>query len=244
MKELGDELVRGTGLLACPLVFEPGLAVIYAIAFTVAGRQFRGLLGSRGLLPIPGYLRGVSCWRKPSLFHLRYSDRLFAAVAWSGAAGFLAVFLGNSRSPPPVLLLWLLRWLLLRLEFGAGLIKLRGDPCWRDLTCLRYHHETQPLPGPLSWFFHQCPTRCTAPRWPATTSRSLPRRSSCSHPAGGQRGRGGHHRYPAVAGGVRQLRLAQLADDPHRMRGGGHRAGRPGAAAACGTAPDTRAALV
>jgi Lipase maturation factor len=68
--------------------------------------------------------------------------------------GFLAIFLGNSRSTLPVLLLWLLRWLLLRLEFGAGLIKLRGDPCWRDLTRLRCHHETQPMPGPLSWFHH------------------------------------------------------------------------------------------
>ncbi len=71
--------------------------------------------------------------------------------------GFLAVFLGNAGSPPPLLILWLLRWVLVRLEFGAGLIKLRGDRCWRDLTCLRYHHETQPMPGPLSWFFHRLP---------------------------------------------------------------------------------------
>lgn len=34
---------------------------------------------------------------------------------------------------------------------------MRGDPCWRDLTCLYYHHETQPMPGPLSWFFHHLP---------------------------------------------------------------------------------------
>ena len=40
---------------------------------------------------------------------------------------------------------------------GAGLIKLRGDPCWRDLTCLVYHYETQPVPSPLSWLFHQLP---------------------------------------------------------------------------------------
>lgn len=71
--------------------------------------------------------------------------------------GALAVFLGNARTAPPVLVLWLLRWLLFRLEFGAGLIKMRGDPCWRDLTCLYYHHETQPMPGPLSWFFHHLP---------------------------------------------------------------------------------------
>src|SRR5689334_20328747 len=65
------------------LVFERGLAVIYTVAFIVAGRQFRGLLGARGLLPIPEYLRGVSFRRNPSLFHLRYSDRLFAVIAWS-----------------------------------------------------------------------------------------------------------------------------------------------------------------
>ncbi|MFF3221829.1 lipase maturation factor family protein [Nocardia suismassiliense] len=72
-------------------------------------------------------------------------------------AGFLAIFLGNDETAPPVLVLWLARWLLFRVEFGAGLIKVRGDTCWRDLTCLYYHHETQPMPGPLSWFFHHLP---------------------------------------------------------------------------------------
>ena len=72
-------------------------------------------------------------------------------------AGFLAAFLGPDDRAPPVLVLWLLWWLLFRLEWGAGLIKLRGDPCWRDLTCLYFHHETQPLPNPLSWRFHRLP---------------------------------------------------------------------------------------
>src|SRR5262249_36586464 len=53
--------------------------------------------------------------------------------------------------------MWLYRWLLFRVMFGAGLIKLRGDSCWRDLTCLDYHYETQPIPNPLSWFFHHGP---------------------------------------------------------------------------------------
>jgi hypothetical protein len=74
-------------------------------------------------------------------------------------AGFLAVFLGPAGTAPPALVLWLFRWLLFRVEFGAGLIKLRGDRCWRDLTCLDYHHETQPLPGPFSWWFHHLPRR-------------------------------------------------------------------------------------
>ena len=72
-------------------------------------------------------------------------------------AGFLAIFLGNAHTAPlfPVILLY--RWLAFRVEFGAGLIKLRGDRCWRDLACMQWHHETQPMPNPLSWFFHHLP---------------------------------------------------------------------------------------
>jgi hypothetical protein len=190
------------------LVLERGVAAIYLIAFVAAALQFRALIGERGMLPVPRYLARQSFWRAPSLFHLRYSDRLFAGVSWLGAAlsaaivagaadraplwaamlawltlwvlylsivnvgqtwygfgwesllleaGFLMIFLGNDRVAPPVLTLWMARLLLFRVEFGAGLIKLRGDPCWRDLTCLYYHHETQPMPGPLSWFFHHLP---------------------------------------------------------------------------------------
>ncbi|MEU7282198.1 lipase maturation factor family protein [Streptomyces sp. NPDC045431] len=190
------------------LVFQRALAGIYLVAFLCAALQFRALIGERGMLPVPAYLRRVPPRRAPSVFHWHYSDRFFALCAWSGAAlaaaliagagdavplavamlmwavlwalylsivnvgqtwygfgwesllletGFLAIFLGNERTAPPVLILFLLRWLLFRVEFGAGLIKLRGDPCWRDLTCLYYHHETQPMPGPLSWFFHRLP---------------------------------------------------------------------------------------
>jgi hypothetical protein len=32
-----------------------------------------------------------------------------------------------------------------------------GDRAWRDLTALRYHYETQPLPTPLAWFMNQLP---------------------------------------------------------------------------------------
>ncbi len=74
-------------------------------------------------------------------------------------AGFLVAFLGNDEVAPPIVVLVLLRWLLFRVEFGAGLIKWRGDRCWRDLTCLDFHHETQPMPGPLSWWFHHLPPR-------------------------------------------------------------------------------------
>ncbi|MFF3554073.1 lipase maturation factor family protein [Streptomyces tsukubensis] len=190
------------------LVFQRALAAVYLIAFLTAALQFRALIGEKGMLPVPAYVRRVPFRRAPSLFQLRYSDRLFACCSWAGVAlsaalvagaadtvplaaamawwavlwvlylsvvnvgqvwygfgwesllletGFLAVFLGNERTAPPVLVLFLLRWVLFRVEFGAGLIKLRGDPCWRDLTCLYYHHETQPMPGPLSRLFHLLP---------------------------------------------------------------------------------------
>ncbi|MFJ8007016.1 lipase maturation factor family protein [Streptomyces fagopyri] len=190
------------------LVFQRALAVVYLVAFLGAARQFRALIGERGMLPVPRYVARVPFRHSPSVFHLYYSDRFFAVWSWSGCAvsaalvagldrhlplwggmvlwlvpwvlylsivnvgqtwyafgweslllevGFLAVFLGNDEVAPPVVVLFLLRWVLFRVEFGAGLIKMRGDACWRKLTCLDYHHETQPMPGPLSWFFHHLP---------------------------------------------------------------------------------------
>ncbi|HXG50972.1 MAG TPA: lipase maturation factor family protein [candidate division Zixibacteria bacterium] len=72
-------------------------------------------------------------------------------------AGFFAAFMGPSTLEPSIVPVLILRWMLFRTELGAGLIKLRHDRCWRDLTCLFYHYETQPLPNPLSWYFHHLP---------------------------------------------------------------------------------------
>ena len=78
--------------------------------------------------------------------------------------GFLAIFLCPwldarpfSRREPPRVVIWLFVWLGFRIMLGAGLIKLRGDAGWRDLSILSYFFETQPLPNPLSRWFHFLP---------------------------------------------------------------------------------------
>ena len=70
--------------------------------------------------------------------------------------GFLSVWLApltlrdrlRRAVPPSPLALWSLRWLLVRLLFASGVVKLSsGDATWHDLTALTYHYETQPLPN-------------------------------------------------------------------------------------------------
>jgi len=68
-------------------------------------------------------------------------------------AGFLAIFLGSSR-----VVVYLFRWLLFRLMFLSGAVKLMShDPSWRNLTAMSYHYMTQPLPTPPAWYMYQLP---------------------------------------------------------------------------------------
>jgi hypothetical protein len=68
-------------------------------------------------------------------------------------AGFLAIFADDST-----VRIWLFRWLIFRLMFYSGAVKLLShDPSWRNLTALHYHYETQPLPTPLAWYMEQLP---------------------------------------------------------------------------------------
>ena len=79
--------------------------------------------------------------------------------------GFLAMFmvpvLSLRRFPKltttPWVTIWGYRWLLFRIMIGAGMIKIRGDQCWRDLTCMNYHYQTQPVPNFFSIYFHYTP---------------------------------------------------------------------------------------
>ncbi len=73
--------------------------------------------------------------------------------------GFLAIWLPLA----PRIVVWLCRVLLFRLMFSSGVVKLAsGDAAWRDLTALRYHYETQPIPNAVAWYAHQLPARVQA----------------------------------------------------------------------------------
>ncbi|HEY6959386.1 MAG TPA: lipase maturation factor family protein [Candidatus Limnocylindria bacterium] len=131
------------------------------VACTGVALSLAAIVGLTDLVPTP---LAMLVWAVLWALYLSIVNvgQTFYAFGWESLlceTGFLAIFLGNAHVAPPVTLVYLLRWLLFRVEFGAGLIKLRGDRCWRDLTCLYYHHETQPMPNPLSWHAHHLPRR-------------------------------------------------------------------------------------
>ena len=65
----------------------------------------------------------------------------------------------NQWRPSQQAALWVLWWLLFRLMFESGAVKLSsGDKTWWGFTALEYHFETQPLPIWTAWFANQIPT--------------------------------------------------------------------------------------
>ena len=82
------------------------------------------------------------------LLEVGFAAVLVAPIGWRPAY----------NSPPSRLAVWVFRFLLFRLMFESGVVKLlSGDPAWRNLSALSYHYETQPLPTPLAWYAHQLP---------------------------------------------------------------------------------------
>jgi hypothetical protein len=138
--------------------------------FAPTDRAFRiaawlGIAVSVGLLA--GVLQRTAlvaaiAWATLWLLYVSFVNvgQIFYGFGWESLlleTGFFAIFLGASTTAPSLLLIVIWRWILFRDMFGAGLIKLRGDACWRDLTCLNYYFETQPIPNALSWYFHWLP---------------------------------------------------------------------------------------
>jgi hypothetical protein len=145
----------------------PSLFWISASDACLQGAAWLGFVG--GLAVLAGFANAPLLALSWALYlSFAHVGQVFYGYGWDSLlceTGFLAIFLAPSwlrrefdaRSPPPLLVIILFRWLAFRIMFGAGLIKLRGDACWTDLTCLAYHYETQPNPGPLSPYFHAAP---------------------------------------------------------------------------------------
>lgn len=67
----------------------------------------------------------------------------------------------SSHAEPNPVARWALWWLLFRLVFRSGYLKLAsGDPTWADLSSLTYHYWTQPLPTVLAWYANLLPVWC------------------------------------------------------------------------------------
>ncbi|MGQ3411318.1 lipase maturation factor family protein [Natrinema sp. LN54] len=145
--------------------FVPSDRAIGIAAWTGVGLSALALVGVPYWLPA-GYATPASMALWAALWALYLSfvnaGQTFYGYGWESMlceTGFLAIFLGAGSVAPPFVVVLLLQWVLFRNMFGAGLIKLRGDDCWRDLTCMDYHYETQPIPNPVSWFAHHLPDR-------------------------------------------------------------------------------------
>jgi len=153
---------RGAGFAALPSVFWLHSADTFLLALAWVG------VGGAAVV-LAGYANAILL----AVLWVLYMSFVHIGQVWYGygweiqllETGFLAIFLvpvldGRPfpRTAPPTAVLWLYRWLIARIMLGSGLIKLRGDPCWRDLTCLQYHYQTQPVPNALSRVLHFMPT--------------------------------------------------------------------------------------
>jgi hypothetical protein len=161
------------GLLPVPLFLKqiafrdaPSIFYLFPMDWAFRAAEWSGLLVAT--LAMAGVTDRYGTWLSMVVWSLLWATYLsfvnvgqtFYAFGWESMlleAGFYAIFLGSSRSTPRAIPIWILRWMLFRVMFGAGLIKLRGDSCWKDFTCLDYYYETQPMPNPLSWYFHWAP---------------------------------------------------------------------------------------
>lgn len=142
---LRESCVYMTPLTPLGVVFNPDTHTI----ISTHSKMFVFKLSNISLIPFPGvpfdpwpmHPYPLFCPHACLLFPVAHPPqclpRLRRKIAWTNATRVLS-------SPPPI-------------KFGAGLIKMRGDPCWKDLTCMDYHYQTQPNPNPLSRYLHLVP---------------------------------------------------------------------------------------
>jgi len=156
----------GRWVQAVPFRASPSLLYFFPKDHVFRACAWLGIaLSIAALSSLPQQMGGIASaavWTALWMLYLSFVNigQTFYSFGWETLlceVGFFTIFAGAGRMAPNMWLIWIWRWTLFRLMFGAGLIKLRGDPCWRDLTCLNSYFETQPMPNPLSWYFHWMP---------------------------------------------------------------------------------------
>src|SRR5205085_104804 len=110
-------------------IFLRAVGLTYCIAFVSLWLQVDGLIGERGIL----------------LLETGFLAIFLAPLQWRMERGRDVAISGIA--------LFLLKFLLFKLMFMSGVVKLTsGDDCWWNLTALDYHYWTQPLPTPIAWW--------------------------------------------------------------------------------------------
>lgn len=182
---LWGDTVRSSRYETAASRFTRALAFIYLIAFASFGIEARGLAGQQGIAPagpeiwwphsdfallftawsgvalslVAIIARPYSKWQRIIfailwLYYLSivYSGGVFMTYQWDLLlleCGFLSLFIPR---------VWLFHWLLFRLMFESGAVKLlSGDQTWQSLTALQFHYWTQPLPNIVSWYAAKLP---------------------------------------------------------------------------------------
>jgi hypothetical protein len=176
-----EELKLSHGLEA--LTAFPTLAWFNSSDFALQSIGVTGIVSA--LLATLGILTGpalLACWLL--WLSLAIAGQDFLSFQWDALlleSGFLAIFYAPWRlveppwqwrnhkplfEPTSPAFVWLYRWLLFRLMFESGLVKITsGDLSWANFTALSYHYLTQPLPTPIAYFADKLPEwfqRCCA----------------------------------------------------------------------------------
>ncbi len=149
---------------------------IYWLGFSDSGAQWLCQGGiAVAVLVLCGVLQGpflLALWF--GYLSICTTSDVFMGYQWDALlleAGLIAVLLApwrllswrmHDRLPSPTRVEALLpQALVFKLMLLSGILKLAsGDPNWWNLTALRYHYETQPIPTWLAWHAHQLPLWC------------------------------------------------------------------------------------
>lgn len=157
-KRLGDD-----GYWRAPTIFWLGIDDGLLKIMCLAGAAL-------SLVVVAGYFPAIVLFLLWGLY-LSFATicREFLGFQWDNLlleVGFLAIFLAPFRIRPrlatepypSLIVIWLLRFVLFKVLFMSGLVKIKsGDATWANFTALNFHYETQPLPTWVGWYAHLLP---------------------------------------------------------------------------------------